>query len=321
MTRDDLCQVEGLNVNTDSSHFLARSYMNKQGPVSMNDGSPKALPPGVSNIESILHMTPEQLRDLCGGNKNAGSFFGELVFWQRHNGILLGKHKWETVGEHNGDKETLSELWDMRWVFPTTEEAQQFQLEMLDATRSEDNDGYLDSLQELSMKPSERKSLDVNLLMHSVDPVLCGNTPKRKKKGMQDQINQISDPTQYLQQYNVTFVIQNVVVKLYTITGFNNQQSKLKRSSFFGPKGLINITSQAIREWLTNERTEFHTALPKMGDTSRCAQCGNSSTTHNMDLMICSRCQKVAYCDRGTYCCVLCIMLCFVLFCFVSFPN
>jgi len=212
---------------------------------------------------------------------------------------LLGKHKWETIGEHNGDKETLSELWDMRWVFPTTEEAQKFQIDMLDATRSEDNDGYLDSLNELSMKPSERKSLDVNILMHSVDPVLCGNVPKRKKNSMNEQVLMITDPTRYLQQFNVTFVIDCVVVKLYTITGFNNQQSKLKRSSFFGPNGLINVTSRAIREWLTNERTEFNTGkLPKMGDSSRCANCGKNDTAFSTDLMICSRCKKVAYCGR-----------------------
>jgi hypothetical protein len=68
----------------------------------MNDGTTKPLPPGTSSISSIASLTPQQLVRMYGAGN--GIFFGESVFWKRHNGILLGKHKWEAEGETDASR-------------------------------------------------------------------------------------------------------------------------------------------------------------------------------------------------------------------------
>eukprot|EP01083_Nonionella_stella_P035172 96094_1 len=108
------------------------------------------------------------------------------------------------------------------------------------------------------------------------------------------------NPTAYLQQYTIVFVIDKVVVKQYIIEGFNPTQGQLQRSCLFGEKGVLNIRAKTVNEWLSGERKEFDDGLPNMsnlpkwGDLSRCARCGVGGN----DLKRCSRCKKVAYCSR-----------------------
>jgi hypothetical protein len=85
--------------------------MDKNIPVTMSDGSPKPLPPGMTSVDRFANMTPSQLVQYYGPDN--GTFWGELAFWKRYNGILLGKHKWEAEGDMDSDTNTCSEVWDM----------------------------------------------------------------------------------------------------------------------------------------------------------------------------------------------------------------
>lgn len=141
LTHKDLCEVEGLHIGKSQPrsngsspyHFIARTYMDKAQPVTMNDGTPKPLPPGVSSVNTIVTMTPNQLVQKFG--EGQGIFYGESAFWKRYHGILLGKHKWEGSGKLETDTTTVSELWDMRWLMATPEDAKNFCRDMLEVSK------------------------------------------------------------------------------------------------------------------------------------------------------------------------------------------
>lgn len=309
LTHSDLCQVEGLNIGKPKSRrtFIARNYMDKNVPVSMSDGSPKPLPPGMP-LSGFANMTPSQLVR-CFGPPN-GIFFGEHAFWKRHNGILLGKHKWEAEGDMDRDTNTCSEVWDMRWVCKTAEDAKNFCKDMVEISRMGDNNGILDGIDKVGVKSSELASLDDSI----EELTFCANKPKKRPalRNEQGRFMMSMNPTAYLQQYTAVFVVGRCVVKTYVIEGYNPTQGKLERSCMFGPKGLLNATARAINEWLDGTRTKFDAgtsgtqssgldnmsgiakALPSWGDVSVCAGCG----VKRDNLMRCSRCKMVAYCSR-----------------------
>ncbi|KAL7545286.1 hypothetical protein ACHAWF_008640 [Thalassiosira exigua] len=307
VTHADLCQVEGLNVgkpNGGKKHFIARTYMNKAGPVGMTDGTPKRLPPGVTSINDIAHLAPTQLVQSYG--EHGGGFFGESVFWMRHNGILLGKHKWEADGHLDTDTATMSELWDMRWCMATHNDAKNFHREMLEASKLGGNNGYLDGFNIFSPKANEKSELE-----SCIEDLVVSCTHPKKRPGLRNQQGRMmmaANPTPYLQQFNGVFVVDRVVVKVYVIEGFNPTQGKLQRSCLFGANGLLNAAARAVMEWLKGQRKESDTDaaaspgpsgsatqnFPKWGDLSRCARCGVARG----DLKQCSRCKKVAYCTK-----------------------
>lgn len=80
LTKDDLSRVPGLNVGITGQprHTLAKAFMDKGGPVSMSDGTPKPLPPGVSSIDQITSLTPKQLDGTFG--RGASTFLGRAYF-------------------------------------------------------------------------------------------------------------------------------------------------------------------------------------------------------------------------------------------------
>jgi len=307
LTHSDLCQVEGLNIGKPKSRrtFIARNYMDKKVPVTMSDGSPKPLPPGMTSVDRFANMTPSQLMQFYG--PNSGGFFGEHAFWKRHNGIFLGKHKWEAEGDMERDTNTCSEVWDMRWVCKTAEDAKNFCKDMIEISRMDDNNGMLDGVPTLGVKASELARLDDSI----EELVFCSNKPKKRpaRNNQQGQFMMSMNPPLYLQQYVAVFVIGRCVVKTYVIEGYNPTQGKLERSCMFGPKGLLNTVAKATTEWLDGKRSEFDAgtsgskssslnnlssiekALPSL---SVCAGCG----VERDDLMRCSRCKKVAYCCR-----------------------
>lgn len=274
LNRADLCRVEGLNVGKrGSGHFIARTYMDKALPVTMSDGTPKRLPPGVASIDAIADMTPSQLIRKYG--KSSGITHGECVFWKRHRGTLLGKHKWEATGTMEDDRATCSELWDMRWVLDTNADAKNFLRDMLEVSRLGDNNGFLDGMDEVAVKSHETADLDGRI----DNLVFCSNRPKKRpgSNNMQGKMLMACTPTLYLQQYTAVFVIDRVVVKLYIIEGYNPTQGKLERSCMFGPRGLLNVAAKAIVEWLGGIRKEFdhgNAAQAQWGDLSHCAGCG-----------------------------------------------
>ena len=117
---------------------LARVYMDHDFPVTMSDGSPKQIP------EAALRCADAaELRQTFG--YGSGGFFGEVLFWKRWRGVLLGKQKWSCHSDTpEGDTAPMSELWDMRWVFPSRELARAFHADMVGASREEGGRGYLD---------------------------------------------------------------------------------------------------------------------------------------------------------------------------------
>jgi len=297
----DLCTVDGLNISQSNGckkTFIARTYMDKRAPVSMNDGTLKPNPPG-----DVAGKTPAELVRMYG--ENGAGFFGEGAWWKQYNGILLGKHKWEAKGDLENDTNTLSEMWDMRWCFSSNEDAKNFHCKMIEVSKLGKNNGYLDGLFVLGLRSHEKEGLDNSI----EDIVFCSNKPKKRasQNNRQGRMAMSFDPQTYLQQYTVVFVIDKVVVKQYLIEGFNPTQGSLQRSCLFGEKGVLNITAKAVNEWLSGERKEFDRVLPDMssvslddnlpqwGDLTRCARCGVGGN----DLKRCSRCKKVAYCTRG----------------------
>lgn len=313
LTHSDLCQVEGLNIGKPKSRrtFIARNYMDKNLPVTMSDGSPKPLPPGMTSVDRFANMTPSQLVQYYGPDN--GIFFGEHAFWKRHNGILLGKHKWEAEGDMENDTNSCSEVWDMRWLCKTSEDAKNFCKDMVEISRLGENNGILDGLFKVGVKSSELESLDDRI----EELAFCSNKPKKRpaSNNTQGKFMMSMTPTAYLQQFTAVFVVGRCVVKTYVIEGYNPTQGKLERSCMFGPKGLLNTIAKTITDWLDGKRTTFDVAtvgtqssslnnlssiaqaLPSWGDLSVCAGCGVGRD----DLMKCSRCKKVAYCCRGEY--------------------
>ena len=300
LTADDLRQVDGLNVFQPGKPRMriARSFMNKSGPVQMSDGSPKEIPPQVGPLSALLNMSAAQLNRKFG--MGAGTFFGEIVFWKKYGGVILGKQKWESgEGMMMNDTAKCSEVWDMRWVFKTSEGARGFFQDMVDASRAEDGNGIFDSNSEFTMKPAERASLSSNIDTDCVAVTI--SYPRKRPKNLNNPTSSMAaaemfaDPPAFLQQYGAVFVVDRVVVKLYTIEGFNNQQGPLKRSVLFGKDGLINRAALTIQEWLDGTRTEYRQGADgAFAEKSACANCGNKSD----DLKQCTRCKSVAYCNR-----------------------
>ena len=66
---------------------LARVYMDHDFPVKMSDGSPKQIPAAALQCADASEL----MRTFGYG---AGGFMGEVLFWKRHRGMLLGKQKW-----------------------------------------------------------------------------------------------------------------------------------------------------------------------------------------------------------------------------------
>mmetsp|Transcript_7758 Transcript_7758/g.21597 ORF Transcript_7758/g.21597 Transcript_7758/m.21597 type:complete len:413 (+) Transcript_7758:82-1320(+) len=279
-------------------HCIARVYMDKPGPISMTDGSPKPLPSGIRSVDDIMHMSTTELNRKFG--MGSGGFHGECIFWKRSSGIFLGKHKWETEAvRDNFDLAKLGELWDMRWLFPTNQEAQKFHGSMLEASRTEDNDGYLDSSPELTLSADE-----VNNLHDSIDVdnfVLYASNPRKKPSQNQPAFDSlIMNPTAFLQQFGAVFSIGRMVVKLYVIEGMFPQFGKLDRSSMVGKTGLVNIAAKACDDWLNGRRSnvgKYPSQFLPLDASSKpdiCSNCGKKSAS----LSQCSRCKYVGYCDR-----------------------
>lgn len=291
---------DALSVNAPGQprHCIARVYMDKPGPISMSDGSPKQLPPGVRSVDDIIHMSTAQLNRTFG--HGSGGFHGECIFWKRNGGIFLGKHKWETESvKGNFDLAKLGELWDMRWLMATDEQAKKFHRSMLETSRAEGNNGYLDSFPEVTLTADE-----INGLHDSIDVdnlVFYGSNPKKKPSPNQPAFSSLMmNPTAFLQQYGAVFTVGRLVVKLYIIEGMFPQFGKLDRSSMVGKTGLVNAAAKACDDWLNGNRSgagKYPSSYPPLASNSKpdiCSNCGKKVES----LSQCSRCKYVAYCNR-----------------------
>jgi hypothetical protein len=122
MTHEQLMQCNlQVGMGAAPSLRLARSFMDKKGPVCLGDGTPKhinALPKEAQEIlDSGLRPSDE---DMCtalnawgiGHDQGGlGTYFGEVAFWQKWKGELLGKQKWEAHAQTPArDIATLQEL-------------------------------------------------------------------------------------------------------------------------------------------------------------------------------------------------------------------
>jgi hypothetical protein len=262
-------------------HNVARSYMDKNKPTSM-DGRPKQLPPGYSKAQ-VMNMSHQELNRTIG--LGAGSYYGEMVFWNNHGGQTLGKIKWESVGIGTNDTATCGEVWDMRWVFPTKEQAKAFHRDMLAASRAEDGNGYLDGLNERNITEEEASSLRPGI----EEIVFFGNNPMPKPTDSMGLLRAMEDASSYSQAYGTVFVVDRVVIKMYIISGFSSVLGGIPRRAMFQ---LANAVADVVRAWLDGTRTRWDRRVPAL--VSNCAYCATPAD----DLKTCTRCRMVSYCGR-----------------------
>lgn len=248
LTREGLKEVASLRVGSpgEPSHSIAKTFMNKTGPVRMSDGTPKDPPPGVP-MNSLMGMNAEQLNLTLG--VGAGTYFGEVVFWKQRRGIRLGKIKWESSGEMQSDTATMGEFWDMRWVFPSEDDAKGFHDDMLSASRAEGGNGYLEGPNcfVLRLGPHELAPDEGERRPRIHDAVLFGNRPK-KRAGGSPSFHMVADPTLYLQQYGLVFRVDRVVIKVMVFEGFNPPRGRgLTRAAALD---IARAAALAAESWL-----------------------------------------------------------------------
>jgi hypothetical protein len=233
---------------------LARVYMDHDFPVTMSDGSPKQIP------EAALRCADAaELRQTFG--YGSGGFFGEVLFWKRWRGVLLGKQKWSCHSDTpEGDTAPMSELWDMRWVFPSRELARAFHADMVGASREEGGRGYLDGPDDpddadcpgaLRERPDVLSGLldqvgcEIHGLVFSMNSPLPLPSPGARFKGQ----------LYYLQQLSAVFVVDRVVAKLYVASGFGSRDSR-GRHIGTTPTDFVRIVcaaSASISRWLAGD--------------------------------------------------------------------
>ena len=236
---------------------LARVYMDHDTPVKMGDGSPKQIP------EAAMQCTDaaELMRKFGYG---AGGFMGEVLFWKRHHGVLLGKQKWESHSDNgpDGDTAPMSELWEARWLFPSSAEAKSFHEDMLGASRGERGCGYMDGPDPSEAdvpsacheRPDVFSSSEVGSELDGL--VLSSNVPRPlPKAGGLHAFEVRRAPTHYLQQHSAVFVVDRVVAKLYVASGINSRDAKgrhigVSPASFIR---LIRVASETISRWLARD--------------------------------------------------------------------
>ena len=59
----------------------------------------------------------------------------------------------------------MSELWDMRWLLPSKNEAKAFHCDMVEASKLGDNNGYLDGFNIMALK-EESKSQNLTATLN-----------------------------------------------------------------------------------------------------------------------------------------------------------
>ena len=96
----------------------------------------------------------------------------------------------------DNDKNTCSEVWDMRWLCKTPEDAKNFCKDMLEISRLGENDGILDGLFKVGVKSSELESIDDRI----EELVFCFNKPKKRPahNNTQGKFMMSMNPTAYL---------------------------------------------------------------------------------------------------------------------------
>ena len=237
---------------------LARVYMDHDVPIKMGDGSPKNPP-----VAALACADAAELTRTFG--EGAGTFMGEVLFWRRYRGQLLGKQKWACHSDEGpvGDTSKMSELWDMRWVFPSAAEARRFHADMLDASRAERGNGYLDGpnpgapdLPGDCHECPDNFSAEVDkLLVRGVDAlVLSSNRPQPlpKRGGLHSREVQCGAQTHYLQTHSAVFVVDRVVAKVFVASGINSRDAR-GRHVGVSPADFVQIlcaAAESISRWL-----------------------------------------------------------------------
>lgn len=240
---------------------LARVYMDHDFPVKMSDGSPKQIPAAALQCADASEL----MRTFGYG---AGGFMGEVLFWKRHHGVLLGKQKWECHSDEGpeGDTAAMSELWEARWLFASSAEARRFHADMLSASRGERGCGYLDGpepgLEDTRGACRERPDVFSGALCEAGGAVeglvVSSNEPRPlpKRGGLRSpEVGRA--PTQYLQQHSAAFVVDRVVAKLFVASGINARDAA-GRHVGVTPAAfvqLVRVASEAISRWLAHGRT------------------------------------------------------------------
>lgn len=291
LTAKDLQTVGGLHIGRSGQPklFVARSYMDKTKPISMGDGTPKRFPPEISPSRG-MSMTSDEFNQVIG--LGAGSYYGEMVYWHNHGGQKLGKLKWESAGVSESDMATCGEVWDMRWVFPTSEQAIAFHRDMLAASRAEDGNGYLDGLNERA-QTAEELSLIRESTTSIQEMVIYSNSPRPLPTDPMQRVMAMQDAPSYCQQYGAVFVVDRVVIKIYVISGFNSVLGGVPRHSIFQ---LAIAVEKVVRQWLDGTRTKWDRKVPAL--VSNCAYCAALPTPEN-ELKTCTRCRTASYCGRA----------------------
>jgi len=230
---------------------MARVFMDKDQPINMSDGTPKEVSSGMSKSPGMIQDLVQMSKALpttkfCGFlntqyGSGAGTYLGEVVFWKKWGGVSLGKQKWEAHGQdlipsmkmHGGDTAMLSELWDMRWVFPTCKQAAGFHADMLTASRAEDNKGYLDGMSEVAVTRSDLNEL-----------VMVQNKRKRKPKRITAEF--ANRPADFTSQFGIVYRVDRVVVRLYGATGVDCKQNLKQESAL----QLAIIASDVVNQFI-----------------------------------------------------------------------
>lgn len=231
LTHDLLMRPASLRVGRGPAISIAKSFMDKRGPVNMTDGTPKDGAENARAVEALdqvlvvarkcdkaewqstgRQMILSAIEQLFG--KGAGTYLGEILFWRLRRGEMLGKQKWETNVYLQHDVGTLGELWDMRWVFPSADNAYDFHLDMIAASRAEGGTGYLEG-PECHEVPLP-KDLSASRL---TEPVLFANRPRKLPKNIMRSHEVMSSPVEFTHQYGVVFCVDRVVIKLMASSG------------------------------------------------------------------------------------------------------
>ena len=239
---------------------LARVYMDHDIPVKMGDGSPKNVPAAALHCADAAELTKTF-------GEGAGSFMGEVLFWRRHRGQLLGKQKWACHSDEGpvGDASQMSELWDMRWVFPSAADARRFHADMLSASRAERGNGYLDGPNpgepdlpgDCHECPDNFSAAVDQLLTRNVDAlVVSSNRPKPlPKQGGLHSREVLCAQTHYLQTHSAVFVVDRVVAKVFVASGIASRDAR-GRHIGVSPVDFVQIlcaASESISRWLAQD--------------------------------------------------------------------